>query len=115
MVTLAKNLIHITNTEGGFILPEDQRQEPEPGSVVLVAGVYGLAWQLHFTDGMWHSASPSRFRKTWEELLTERNLVLIYDAAPRDTPSTPRLLTQEEKKQFSQDWDARVEEGRKKP
>ena len=56
--------------------------EPEPGSVVLVNGEFGCAWQRQFDDGSWRSVRGGRPR-AWSWLLTRRNLVLVYDAAVR--------------------------------
>lgn len=75
-------LIHLTDTKGQPMLPEDDRFEPQPGSIVLNNGLWGTAWQLFFSDMRWH---PTRGggSKSWEELLKMRNLVLVYDADAR--------------------------------
>lgn len=72
----------ITNDRGEFPNHAYDR-EPEPGSVVLTEGEHGTAWQRLFTDGKWHRVlgGPPR---TWEFMLTRRNVVLVYDAAPRE-------------------------------
>jgi len=63
-------------------LTADSQWEPEPGSVVLINGQYGSAWQRQFDDGLWRCARGGRPRE-WSYLLEKRNLVLVYDAAPR--------------------------------
>lgn len=57
--------------------------EPEPGSVVLINGEFGCAWQRQFDDGLWRSVRGGRGRD-WSYLLDKRNLVLVYDADVRD-------------------------------
>ena len=59
-----------------FDHPSDQ---PNPGSIVLTNGEFGTAWQRYFNDGLWHRVGGGKGR-TWEWLLTQRNLVLVYDA-----------------------------------
>ena len=58
-------------------------QEPEPphGSVVLVHGQTGTAWQ-RFADGRWHPTRGGGGR-TWEQLMCARNVILIYVAPVR--------------------------------
>jgi hypothetical protein len=57
--------------------------EPEPGSVVLINGEFGTAFQRYFGgDGLWHRVGGGR-GKTWQQMLTQRNLVLVYRAAVR--------------------------------
>lgn len=58
--------------------------EPEPGSVVLMGGEFGSAWQKSFTDGLWYCTQRSGGGKTWAWLLTKRNLVLVYEAEVRE-------------------------------
>lgn len=82
MTTLNSRLIPLTDHRGANLLPEDERFEPEPGSLVLVNGNHGTAWQRFFSDELWHSTRGGR-AKTWAELLHYRNLVLVYDAAVR--------------------------------
>lgn len=82
--TSNSRLIHITDARRKLLLPKDDCTEPEPGSIVLVKGIYGTAWQRFFSDGLWHSVRGGRPR-TWEEILTEDRVVLVYDAEPRDT------------------------------
>lgn len=65
--------------------------EPEPSSVVLAEGEFGNAYQRYFSDGLWHRGREAR---TWEEMLTERNLVLVYDAPIRI--STPPVIRPEQ-------------------
>ena len=74
--------IPLTDDRGRFLLPSSESAEPEPGSVVLTEGLHGTGWQRHFNDGLWHSTRGGR-AKTWEQMLTMRNLVLVYDAEER--------------------------------
>lgn len=75
-------LIAVTDDAGRLLLDEDQRQEPNPGSVVLVHGEFGTAWQRYFKDDKWHSVRGGRAR-TWDEMLEQRNMVIAYDAPER--------------------------------
>lgn len=91
MSTVANSrLIHLTDRNAIPLLPEDDRTEPNPGSIVMTDGLWGTAWQLHFSDGRWH---PTRGggSKTWAELLLRRNLVLVYDAEPRPSARVLRV------------------------
>lgn len=76
-------IIPITDTAGRLLLPEADLFEPLPGSVVLTEGLHGTAWQRFFSDGRWH---PTRGggSKDWNQMLTKRNLALVYDAAERE-------------------------------
>lgn len=80
--------IPLTDDRGRLFVPSPT--QPEPGSVVLTNGPHGTAWQLFFSDGRWH---PTRGggSKSWTEMLTKTNLVLIYDAEVRETSPTGRL------------------------
>lgn len=77
----------MTDHRGTVLVPEDQRFEPEPGSIVLTEGLHGTAWQRHFSDGLWHSTRGGR-PQTWAFLMSKRNLVLVYDADVRPHVST---------------------------
>jgi len=57
--------------------------EPPPGSVVLVHGRTGTAYQRHHADGLWHSAAGMRY-VNWEHLksLSFEPLIVIYSAPP---------------------------------
>jgi hypothetical protein len=83
MTTMSSRLIPLTDDRGKPLLPADELHEPEPGSVVLVNGAFGQAWQRRFDDRLWHSTGGGN-GKTWERMLTYRNLVLVYDAAERE-------------------------------
>lgn len=76
--------------ERGVLLTRDGTQ-PLPGSVVLTEGEHGTAWQLFFSDGLWHSTRGGR-PKTWAEMTQKRNLVLVYEAPPRETHPNHRLF-----------------------
>lgn len=74
--------IRLTDGHGEF--PNNHYQcQPNPGSVVLTEGEHGTAWQRFFSDGRWHPTRGGGSR-TWDQLLTKRNLVLVYDAPVRD-------------------------------
>lgn len=83
MPTLNSRLIPITDDQGHTLLDLESLAEPLPGSVVLTEGIHGTAWQLFFSDNRWHPTRGGGSR-SWEELLTKRNLVLIYDADDRE-------------------------------
>lgn len=57
--------------------------EPECGSVVLTEGDHGTAWQRYYSDGLWHRMGGGRAR-TWEWLLDQRRVRLVYDAPARE-------------------------------
>lgn len=65
------------------MLAEDPKNEPSHGSVVLTNGEYGTAWQRFFSDGRWHRVGTGKGR-SWEQMLAERNLVLVYEAPIRE-------------------------------
>lgn len=69
----------ITDTFGN---PTGPTQEPDLGSVVLVGGPTGAAWQRQHSTGKWHS-TDDRVRP-WRSLLKRRNLVLAYEAPARE-------------------------------
>lgn len=75
-------IIPITDDRGKLLVSAYGLHEPEPGSVMLVNGEFGQAWQRRFDDGLWHSTGGGK-GKTMMEMLTYRNLVLVYDAALR--------------------------------
>lgn len=80
-------IIRLTDDRGRPLLFGDDIAEPECGSVALVNGQYGQAWQRRFDDGRWHCTGGSKSRgKDWGNMLRYRNLVLVYDAAPRPKP-----------------------------
>lgn len=58
--------------------------EPEHDSIVLTRGLHGQAWQRFISDGLWHAAGSGQRVTTWSLLLRERDLVLVYDAEPRE-------------------------------
>lgn len=73
----------ITDDQGRLYGPAWANTEPLRGSVVLTHGEHGTAWQRLFKDGMWHRVGGGRHH-TWEWLLAQRNLVLVYDAPLRE-------------------------------
>jgi hypothetical protein len=71
----------LTDTFGGALVDVDQ---PKPGSVLLVGGLHGVAWQRHFSDGRWHSTTGAA--RSWSSLMRQRNVVLVYNAERRSEP-----------------------------
>lgn len=92
-------MINLTDSAGRTIGPIDRVVEPNIDSVVLSDGPHGMAWQ-RYSDGLWY---PLRSRKgrTWDEVLRCRNLVLVYNAPPRPSP-TGRLIQHEPQPQWGQ-------------
>lgn len=78
-----KRPIPVTDARGQVLVKSDET-EPEPGSIVLVNGQWGCAWQRQFDDGLWRSCRGRGGRgRDWAYMLARRNLVLIYDAPVR--------------------------------
>jgi hypothetical protein len=75
--------IPLTDTRGKILLAGTALAEPLPGSVLLTNGEHGTAWQRFFSDGKWHPTRGGGSR-TWEQMLTMRNAVLVYDAPVRE-------------------------------
>jgi hypothetical protein len=65
----------------GVPLIEDM-EEPHCGSILMVGGWYGTAWQRMFADGQWHPSRGGTPRK-FKQLLKRRNVILIYEAKER--------------------------------
>lgn len=85
--------IALTGSQGEILVPMDETYEPEPGSIVLVEGLHGTAWQRFFSDGLWHSVHEGTKPLLWVEVLEKRNLVLVYDADPRPARTEPTLTS----------------------
>jgi len=83
MTTMNSRLIPMTDDRARCILPTAELFEPHPGSIVLINGPFGQAWQRRFDDRLWHSTGGGN-GKTWEHMLRYRNLVLVYDAPERE-------------------------------
>lgn len=85
MIEKIAEYIPVTDDTGSLVNPwntdSDEASEPLPDSVVLTDGPHGHAWQRHL-DGLWYPVKSSKGR-TWAEVLTNRNVVLVYDAEPR--------------------------------
>lgn len=79
MTTPTHRLIALTDDRGRPLLADEDNYEPEPGSVVLVHGRYGIAWQRHSRDGLWH-CTLGRKPKPWDWIRKRRNVFLVYDA-----------------------------------
>jgi hypothetical protein len=86
MPTAQSRLIPVTDAQGRMLLQGEDQVEPLPGSVVLTAGYHGTAWQRHFADGLWYSTMHGHHRSgyTWKQIVTRRNVVLVYDAEGRE-------------------------------
>ncbi len=78
-----KMLDLLTDTHGRETDFSIEIGEPNPGSVVLTDGVFGTAWQRHFDDGLWHCSRGGRAR-TFDFVMAERNVVLVYLAGDRE-------------------------------
>lgn len=78
-------IVHLTNHRGSLLTPREQITQPEPDSVVLTQGLHGTAWQRYASDGLWHSTNNRV--ATWDALLNNRNVVLVYDALTREAVS----------------------------
>lgn len=74
-------IIHLTDRSGRTLV--DRLVEPNPGSIVMTDGLFGMAWQRHFSDGLWYRSGKSARPQTWGWLLTQKRLVLMYDAPER--------------------------------
>lgn len=75
-------LVPIIDTYFRLVDPQGG-EEPNPGSVVLIDGQFGQAWQRHFSDGLWYSCSPRRGGVEWSHFLASKNVMLAYDAPVR--------------------------------
>jgi len=82
MYDIPTTLTRITNHVGVATVTQWHTAEPKPGSVVLVHGEHGTAWQRYFEDDMWHRVGGGRARP-WTWLLSQRNVMLAYDAPAR--------------------------------
>lgn len=82
MTTRNSRVIPLTDDRGRTLVGTDDLFEPERGSVVLINGLFGQAWQRRFDTGRWHSTGGGS-GKSWEHMLRYRNLVLVYDAEER--------------------------------
>lgn len=72
----------LTDVLGWPLVFGDDAQEPECGSILMVDGWWGTAWQRLFIDGQWHSSRGGTPR-SWKQLLKRKNVILIYDASKR--------------------------------
>lgn len=79
------NIYTFTDSAGRIVA--DEITEPATASIVMVAGMYGNAWQRHGNDGLWHSTTGAVRR--WSQMLRMRNLVLVYEAAEREPEPEP--------------------------
>lgn len=76
--------VPLTDDRARLLVGGARNIEPEPGSVVIVNGQWGCAWQRQFDDGLWRSCRGRGGRgRDWAYMLTRRNVVLIYDAPVR--------------------------------
>ena len=83
-----------------LIVTDDQRRvmipdpdiEPERGSIIMTHGDWGTAYQRFFSDGLWHRVGGGGGR-TWDWVLRQRSVRLVYDAPVR--PSAEVLRAQQ--------------------
>jgi hypothetical protein len=81
--------IPMTDDKARPLLPANELIEPLPSSIVLTQGLHGTGWQRHYADGKWHRLGGGT-PVTWEFLLKQKGLVLVYDADERPAPSRVR-------------------------
>lgn len=83
MSTIPRDLwVPLTDSKGATLLHPEDMSEPLPGSILMTEGSHGTAWQRHFMDGQWHSTRGGA-SKSWDDLISKRNVVLVYDADHR--------------------------------
>lgn len=86
-----ESTITITDSEGNLLDPEDLYNEPPFGSVALTHGDWGTAYQLFFSDGLWHRVGAGGgSARTWAWLCRQRNVRLVYEARVRPSPNVVR-------------------------
>lgn len=56
--------------------------EPEVGSVVLLNGLTGIAYQRQAESGQWHRAGGGAPR-SWDWIMGSRSVCLVYPALAR--------------------------------
>jgi hypothetical protein len=78
--------VEMTDDTGKSLMSRNET-EPLVDSVVLTDGPHGHALQRH-TDGLWYPVKSGKGR-TWDEVMTNRNVVLVYDAEPRPVTGSP--------------------------
>ena len=71
--------VALTDTFG---IPLVEMPEPEPGSILMVDGLYGVAWQRFFSDNKWHSTTGAK--RSFATLMEQRNVWLVYSAPVRE-------------------------------
>lgn len=72
-------VVELTDTYGNVVTDIDQ---PNPGSVIMIGGFHGVAWQRHFSDGRWYSTTGAR--RTFSSIMRQRNVLLVYAASVRE-------------------------------
>lgn len=72
----------VTDTRGSLANPGWRIDEPEVGSVVLVNGLTGTAYQRN-SNGDWCSWTGGLLN--WSSVLNYRNVFLVYSAPARAT------------------------------
>lgn len=88
MTAMNSRLIYLTDGKGRSLLPEDDMEQPLPGSILMTNGRWGTAWQRRFSDGRWMSISGQTL--DWDVLITKTDVVLVYDADERPVPEHTR-------------------------
>jgi hypothetical protein len=66
------------------------KPEPPPGSVVLVHGVTGTAYQRFFSDGLWHAAGAVNGIgwNTLNALNNNLGVIVLHDTTPHTTAAS---------------------------
>lgn len=68
-----------------FLASPDGGAEPPHGSVVMVHGPTGTAYQRHFGSGRWHATGDGGSPRSWEDVLALSSLpVIIIYRAPKE-------------------------------
>lgn len=72
----------MTQLTDTFGIPLTEIDQPEPGSVVMIDGPHGVAWQRFFSDGKWHSTTGAT--RSFRSIMRQRNVLLVYSAPLRE-------------------------------
>ena len=73
----------IGDSVGEWLVPEDERVEPNKGSIILTDGKWGTCYQRSFNNGSWYRLG-SEWPVSWQWIIeSKRNVVLVYDAEER--------------------------------
>lgn len=84
-------LVELTTSNGACAsMNPNDTVEPKPGSIILIHGEHGTAWQRQFKGGLWVRVGGGRPRD-WAWVMGQRRVFLVYDAPARqfDDNGTP--------------------------